>query len=342
MKDMQIGLLKLWNLMSNIYSGKDIDVLILTHNRKNFLVHTIESLLRQDVSGLRITIIDNASDDGTDEIVECYAKFGIHYSRSEINLGWEGNFKRAQQISSREWTIMFHDDDLLHPEYLSWVLSKVNEYPEVSLLGSSMTFELDPVPIWEKITRDAKCHYAKTVRDLAGLLYDGFPLCFPSVVYRTQGLKKMEWRSELYGKVADRPLLLDMMEIGPAVITEYPFVKYRSHSGQDSSASDSGPFVNQIANLHAMYSQILGQNPFDKYGQTFLLNNFPQLRDDYKNISYGEKEKIHSFTLFWEFVQKKGGASFLSRYLFGHLKISARRFQVRKHIKFWLIFFIVK
>lgn len=307
--------------MTKTYSGADIDIFVLTHNREKYLTETLESLLNQTVSGLKITVLDNASTDNTAEAVQSYISDGVRYLRAEVNVGWKGNFKRAQELSSREWTFLFHDDDILHPEYFVWVLEQINSRRDVVLLGCSMLFEASPLSVWPPTVGKRKVKYCRDQAELAELLYQGFPLCFPGTVYRTDVLKKLEWEDDLYGKIADRPLLIEMMRHGSGVISSYPFVKYRKHSGQDSSDPNSGPFVEQIAALHALYLRILGKNAFDRHGRAFLLNNSYLLRNDFKNLCPSDSKRFTSYSDFWRYVYNVHGASRLSRYFLGFSRI---------------------
>jgi glycosyltransferase involved in cell wall biosynthesis len=114
----------------------DIDVFILSYNRSNYLKMMIESLLAQTVGEFEITILDNGSTDNTKEVINSFNNENINFIGSEQNNGALWNFKRAQNLSTKKYTIMFHDDDLIHPKFLEYVIKALNEFDNVSIAVS--------------------------------------------------------------------------------------------------------------------------------------------------------------------------------------------------------------
>ena len=52
--------------------NKKLEVFILTYNRLNYLKLALESLFNQTVNNIKITVVDNASNDRTKEYIELY------------------------------------------------------------------------------------------------------------------------------------------------------------------------------------------------------------------------------------------------------------------------------
>lgn len=73
---------------------KKVAAVVVTYNRKELLLENIESLLKQTVSDLLdIIIIDNASTDGTKEVLNRYiSSQQIIYKNTGANLGGAGGF----------------------------------------------------------------------------------------------------------------------------------------------------------------------------------------------------------------------------------------------------------
>ena len=59
-----------------------IVALVVTYNRKNMLKENIESLLNQNTSEFDILIVDNASTDGTEELVKSFKNDRIIYKNN--------------------------------------------------------------------------------------------------------------------------------------------------------------------------------------------------------------------------------------------------------------------
>lgn len=71
-----------------------IAAVIVTYNRKNLLKKCVEHVLSQTISNVDALIIDNASTDGTNEMVHQFfgADERVHYVNTGANLGGAGGF----------------------------------------------------------------------------------------------------------------------------------------------------------------------------------------------------------------------------------------------------------
>ena len=112
-----------------MYTIDDIDVFIKTHNRSLFLIETIECLLHQTVSPKTITVLDNDSEDNTQEIVERYKKQGVKYIKTKGKIG---NFLKAKELASKKFVVLCHDDNLIHPQYFERILFGLNSINNLS------------------------------------------------------------------------------------------------------------------------------------------------------------------------------------------------------------------
>ena len=124
-----------------MFTIDDIEIFITTHNRVDFLKDSILSLQNQTVKPLLITILDNESRDGTQQLVQSMT--GVKYVKT---FGFLGNFNKAREIVSKKYCMLFHDDDLLHPQYLEFALNALNTYPNVSLITTRYTEFFDGNP----------------------------------------------------------------------------------------------------------------------------------------------------------------------------------------------------
>lgn len=91
-----------------MYTIDDIQIFVTTHNRASLLKETLQSILAQTVSIPNITVLDNESTDNTAEIVLQLKDKGVHYVHT---TGFLGNFKKAQELVSRPYCMLFHDDN---------------------------------------------------------------------------------------------------------------------------------------------------------------------------------------------------------------------------------------
>lgn len=297
------------------YTGKDVDIFVFTYNRAHLITQTIDNLLLQTEPGIKIHVIDNASTDRTPDVVKHFESQGVLYFRGDVNSGWYGNYERAKLLANRSWTMLFHDDDLLHPSYCEWALRQVNANKHIDLLISTLSFEAQPDNLWPTWT-NGKPVLCKNVNEFAAILYSGLPVSFASAIYRTEQLLSFKWFDVEYGKIVDRPFLMKFLENqGQAIVFKNPLVKYRLHFNQDSHNPETGPYVSQLSSLHTLYLKYLGCNPFSFRGRVFLTNNYKFLRDEYKRLALVDQMKFGSFEDYWKYIYELKGATIASRYV---------------------------
>ena len=90
-----------------------VSVLIPTYNRKELLRRAIDSVRLQDYKNIEIYITDNASTDGTFDIMNEYMKIDgrIIYNRRETNTGPLYNCSEAYSHLKGKYAVILCDDD---------------------------------------------------------------------------------------------------------------------------------------------------------------------------------------------------------------------------------------
>ena len=102
--------------------------MLITYNRKTKLQETLDALLQSPVAQYNITVLDNASTDGSTELLQNYAKQykNITHIRNKINIGADANICRAFEmgaLSGKDYVWVLCDDDKY--DFSNW--SKVEQ-----------------------------------------------------------------------------------------------------------------------------------------------------------------------------------------------------------------------
>ena len=261
----------------------DIEILVLTYNRSAFLRTTLESLLAQKHPASRICVLDNGSTDDTQLVVQSFAPRGVELVRRVQNDPREC-WPELQAMARGPWTMLFHDDDLLHPNYLSDVAAVIAVEPLTTVVVSAMNVHQNPeTAAWGKVRGNR--WRTRTGRQLAEDLYRGFRMPFCSAVYRTDVLRGLSPRFDVYGKIFDRPFVIDAACAGKAVVMRDAYVKYRTHAKQDSADTSSGPFLSEVLALQAYYGKILGDRFTQSSGRAFLRRNYQNLINEFARLN---------------------------------------------------------
>lgn len=109
--------------------NKHVCAVVVTYNRIELLQKCLNAILTQTCSVDQILVIDNASTDGTPELLSEKGYLDnslINYMRMSTNEGGAGGFykgcKRAFELGY-EWLWLMNDDGLPHPETLEHLLA---------------------------------------------------------------------------------------------------------------------------------------------------------------------------------------------------------------------------
>jgi len=261
----------------------DIEILVLTYNRAPLIGATLETLLAQVQPASRICVYNNGSTDDTEKVVRSFAARGVELVCRDSN-DQRACWQELQAMARGPWTMLFHDDDLLHPNYLRDVSAALSNAPHATVAVSAMRVHHDPEHAnWKKVHGS---HYVTlSGRELAARLYGGFPMPFCSAIYRTDVLRRGDFRIESYGKIGDRPFVIEAALAGSAVVMLDPYVKYRVHAKQDSTDQSTGPFLPDVFALQCYYRKVLGERLIDSPGRIFLRRNYRNLLGEFTRLN---------------------------------------------------------
>src|SRR5688572_30003299 len=96
-----------------------VSILIPTYNYAHYIGEAIESALNQTYTNFELIIIDDQSNDNTDEVVTRYLTDPrVKYYKNKVNLGLAANFNEALKFAKGEYIKYLLADDLFHPALL--------------------------------------------------------------------------------------------------------------------------------------------------------------------------------------------------------------------------------
>jgi glycosyltransferase involved in cell wall biosynthesis len=111
-----------------------VTVAIPTYNRARFLPTAIDSVLAQTYGDFTLLVSDNASDDGTPDVVARYDDPRMRYVRRPENLGITANHNRALAEVETEYCLIVPDDDVLFPTILERTVAVLDANPRAGMV----------------------------------------------------------------------------------------------------------------------------------------------------------------------------------------------------------------
>ena len=113
-------------------TNKTISIIIPSFNQGEFIERTILSVISQNCNNYELIVIDGGSTDVTLEILKKYESYFSHCI-IEKDSGQSEAINKGFKIAKGEFVTWLNSDDLLLPNVLSELSSKINNKPSIKL-----------------------------------------------------------------------------------------------------------------------------------------------------------------------------------------------------------------
>ena len=87
----------------------DLTILMLTYNRANMLMQNVENLMKSNYD-FELLVLNDASSDNTDVVMNNFSDSRIHYEKNVINKGYAYSLNKGIRLAKYDW-IFFCEDD---------------------------------------------------------------------------------------------------------------------------------------------------------------------------------------------------------------------------------------
>ncbi|WP_232661084.1 glycosyltransferase family 2 protein [Pseudonocardia sp. TRM90224] len=225
-----------------------VDVMLPHYGRLDLVQDTVRSVLAQDDSAWRLTIVDDSGEAAGAELEAWCAGLDeprVRYQRNPVNLGINRNFQKCVSLVEHELAVIIGSDDLMLPGYIGTVRAAHKAHPEVAIIQPGVEVVDEHGAPTSTIADVAKSKlYAPKVTEptvlageqLATSLLRGNWLYFPSICWKAEPLRRTGFREGL-SVVQDLALVIDLVIEGESLLVEpATCFRYRRHSASVSSA----------------------------------------------------------------------------------------------------------
>lgn len=110
-----------------------LSIAIPTWNRRELLARAIDSVLQDPSDGFELIVSDNASDDGTEELLCALTDPRVRVFRHEKNVGMRANWRHCVDMARGSRILILSDDDYVAPRFAEAVLAQRRELEKASL-----------------------------------------------------------------------------------------------------------------------------------------------------------------------------------------------------------------
>lgn len=241
-----------------------LDIMMPFYGRVDHMKLAVESVLSQSSPDWRLVVLDDGYPD--DSIPGWFASIGdsrVVYLRNESQLGANGNYRKCLGMVETPWFVMMGADDIMKSNFVAETLSLIKRYPTAGVLHLGGDVIDENGKVWLPLVDKVKARLRPSVtsheveiqpQEISESLLRGDWMYFPSIVWNTDAVKKIGFRTE-YDVVQDLALALDVVASGKTfVLSDKDVFSYRRHSQSDSSwrALKGSRFIEEANFLNAI------------------------------------------------------------------------------------------
>jgi glycosyltransferase involved in cell wall biosynthesis len=222
-----------------------VSVALATFRGKAFINEQLRSIIGQSTPPSEVVVFDDASDDGTFEVVQEFAsKSGVRVvaCRQPQNRGLIGNFESAVVATKGDVIFLADQDDVWYPQKISRVLETFDGNPAIGLVFSDADLvdqNLKPLgkTLWNSIGFN-QAERAQMRSPLAfDLLLKRFLVTGATLAFRRCFLELVLPLPRHL--IHDAWIALAIGAVSRIECIDEPLIQYRQHSGQQIGERES-------------------------------------------------------------------------------------------------------
>lgn len=118
-----------------------VSIVMATYNGEKYLKYQLDSIIAQTYPHFELIVVDDASTDGTLEILNEYALRDnrITIFSAKKNLGLVANFERGLELARGKYIALSDQDDVFQPDKIEILLCALKDHPTCDLVVSDLT-----------------------------------------------------------------------------------------------------------------------------------------------------------------------------------------------------------
>jgi GT2 family glycosyltransferase len=236
----------------------EVTVLLAVHNGGDYVVAAVRSVLDQTFRDFELLVVDDASTDGTAELVSGLGDQRIRVLRNDRNIGQVASLNRGLREARGEIVARLDHDDVSHPLRLERQMAVLHREPSVGLVGAWMRLvdeEDRPLGnIDEPIEDRVDFVYWTLVQNLL--------ISHPAATFRLAPVLELGGYDETMGPAEDKDLWRRLLLAGwdARVVPEF-LVRYRVHESQLSQTRSELQQRNDDRSQEALLAELAPDAP---------------------------------------------------------------------------------
>ena len=255
-----------------------VTVLMSVYNGERYLREAIDSVIGQTFADFEFLIIDDASSDGSSEIIAEYADRDprVVIFRNNMNMGLTKSLNKGLRIAGGEYIARHDADDVSLPARLEKQVCMLEGQPDVVLVSGNLDLIDGDGHVWRQPRRRGHPLLIAWF-----LLFYNYLGGHSQVMFRRQPVIELGGYSEERPYSQDYELWLRLAEVGRIVIMPDVILKHRQHAASISSNYDEAQRQYSLINSGGAIVRLLAEElSFTDVAElrAFWLSPLPNIR----------------------------------------------------------------
>jgi glycosyltransferase involved in cell wall biosynthesis len=244
-------------------AGPDIDfrvsVVITSFNHKRYLMEAVDSVLNQTLPVHEIIIADDASTDGSQDVIADYQRSNPKTIKSvlhPVNVGIPKNRNAALREVTGTYVAILDGDDKFRPNKLERERDGLREHPSARCVYSNIAI-VDSEGTFQRI-RDTRPQPSGNVfRQVAGCRFG----LLRSMVMDASLVRRAGGMDERFPRYDGYDLTVQLAKWGAFAYWPEPLLDYRVHPTSDSKTLRARDHLNDLAGIYNKMRPMLADLP---------------------------------------------------------------------------------
>jgi glycosyltransferase involved in cell wall biosynthesis len=212
-----------------------VTVIYPCYNQPHILAASLRSLVNQTRKDFAVLLVDDCSIMDYDDVIAAFPQLRITRVVNEKNLGAVPNMLNCLRYPvSTPYKMVFHEDDLLHPQWLELAIPALQKCPGAAWVASNMSFFKDNMSVHFNAVESLDYHIKNDINELVAAIVEGQTFSFASVLYDSNIAAGASMPFDTYSMLSDRYMLLEMGKKCGFIYFKFDFVAAFDHSGRDT------------------------------------------------------------------------------------------------------------
>ncbi|MEO7016694.1 MAG: glycosyltransferase [Leifsonia sp.] len=233
-----------------------VSVVMTVYNHERWIEEAISTVLDQTMTDLELIVVDDASKDGSADVVARFADPRMRVYRFDTNQGAASTLNFAIQQARSEFVAVINSDDAWELHKLQRQLDAFEAHPDIGAVFTSARFvgedgELlapERIPHWHDIFRQRNRSQAQWLRYF---FESGNALCHPSVLIRRDFYMKHGLYDNRMRQLPDFDRWIALVKHWPIhVLGDEDLVRFRLLEAEQNASANSRSNVIRGFNEH--------------------------------------------------------------------------------------------